>query len=332
MTTRRLIPMVAAALILAALYWRIHPGRIVRVLSASDRAWMAAAFAMLAPLVLAAAVRLLRLVPTRGISLPEAIELNLAAATLNLMLPSKMGDLAKGWFFRQRGHLSGSQALALVLFERGCDMLALLLWCAAGLAALPRRSRDATVLGWVIGAGLAAGLLALGSRACGRAVFGLLERRSPPSWRGRVAALRDAWETMQEFVWRRPARTLEVALESLGIWFVNLFQVWMFIRALGVAMPVMDAMALAPLGILAGLAPLTFGGAGTRDAATIYFFRAYFDPATGAALGVLLTARYLLLGLAGLPFLRAMSGGPEPAGQRAARGRAYPPPTSGSPR
>lgn len=313
--TRRLIPLVAAALILAALYWRINPGRIVRVLSASDKAWMAAAFAMLAPLVLAAAVRLVRLVPvTRGISLPEAIELNLAAATLNLALPSKMGDLAKGWFFRQRGHLSGSQALALVLFERGCDVLALFLWCAAGLAVLPRRSGDATVLGLVIGAGLAAGLLALVSRACGRAVFGLAERWSPPSWRGRVAALRDAWETMQEFVWRRPARTLEVALESLGIWFVNLFQVWMFIRALGVAMPVMDAMALAPLGILAGLAPVTFGGAGTRDAATIYFFRAYFDPATGAALGVLLTARYLLLGLAGLPFLRAMSGGGEPAG------------------
>jgi uncharacterized membrane protein YbhN (UPF0104 family) len=236
------------------------------------------------------------------------VELNLAAAALNLALPSKMGDLAKSWFLRQRGHLSGSRALALVLFERGCDMLALFLWCAAGLAMLPRRGGGLTALGLVIGAGVAAGLLALISRGFGRAAFGLAERCSPPAWRGRVAALRDAWETMQEFVWRRRGRAAEVALESLVIWFVNLFQVWMFIRALGVVMPVMDAIGLGPLGILAGLAPVTFGGVGTRDAATIYFFRPYFDAATGAALGVLLTARYLLLGLAGLPFLGAMSG------------------------
>jgi len=40
----------------------------------------------------------------------------------------EMGDIAKA-FMKERGHLSGSLSLSLVVFEKACDMLSLLLWC-----------------------------------------------------------------------------------------------------------------------------------------------------------------------------------------------------------
>ncbi len=57
------------------------------------------------------------------------------------------------------------------------------------------------------------------------------------------------------------------------------------------------------MAIFIGLLPVTFAGVGTRDAAMLYFL----GPATGKgvalALGVFATLRYVLAGLAGLPFI-----------------------------
>ena len=80
----------------------------------------------------------------------EANRLILVASVLNLVLPSKMGDIAKAWFMNDRGHLEGSLALSLVVFEKACDMLSLLLWCVFGLIVLPARK---TRLFWTMTAG-----------------------------------------------------------------------------------------------------------------------------------------------------------------------------------
>jgi hypothetical protein len=58
-----------------------------------------------------------------------------------MVLPSKMGDIAKAYFMRDRGHLEGSLALSLVVFEKACDMLSLLLWCVFGLFLIRRKMR-----------------------------------------------------------------------------------------------------------------------------------------------------------------------------------------------
>src|SRR5205085_9916362 len=95
--------------------------------------------------------RLQQLMPRSGqLGFGEANRLILVASVLNLVLPSKMGDIAKAYFMRDRGQLPGSLALSLVVFEKACDMLSLLLWCAFGLFFYP--AKDA--LFWTMTAGV----------------------------------------------------------------------------------------------------------------------------------------------------------------------------------
>ena len=86
--------------------------------------------------------------------------------------------------------------------------------------------------------------------------------------------------------WADRGRLLRVSVQSLSLWFVNLLQVWMFIRALGADVPLVESLGLTPLAILVGLLPVTFAGIGTRDIALVYFYRGYLDPPTAAALGL----------------------------------------------
>ena len=131
---KRLVSIAVSLAILGVIYWRIDVGGLVAALGASDLAWLAAALLALAPIAVVTAWRFTRLVPDSAhIGLGEAVRLTLAASSLNLVLPSKMGDLAKAWFIRERGHMAGSLAVALVVYEKTCDMLALLVWCVFGL-------------------------------------------------------------------------------------------------------------------------------------------------------------------------------------------------------
>jgi uncharacterized membrane protein YbhN (UPF0104 family) len=124
----------------------------------------------------------------------------------------------------------------------------------------------------------------------------------------RLRALRGSWHEMHALFWRAwPVCIMTMALSML-IWFLHLLQFWLMARALGAPLPMIVTLALVPLAILAGLLPLTLAGIGTRDAALIALLRSYMSPATGAALGVLATLRYLLPALAGLPALQRYLG------------------------
>jgi len=305
--------------ILAVIYWRVDLGAMGAVFRASRPGWLAVSLAMVVPLTLLTAHRLQVLAP-RGarISLGEAVSLTLAASVLNVVLPSKMGDVAKSYFIAERGHVSGALALALVVFEKGWDMLSLLAWCAFGLLFVSR----ADPLFWALAAAIAGGtvlmLLVLGSPRFAALAFRTVGARAPAKARGKLAALRDGWEEMQRRASRAPGRAAYVALVSLVLWFMHLLQIWLFIVALRASVPLVATLGLAPLAILAGLLPLTFAGVGTRDAALIFFFRDYFGPATGAALGLLATMRYVMPAVAGLPvFHRYLTVRREPAEQAA---------------
>ncbi|MCP4328531.1 MAG: flippase-like domain-containing protein [Alphaproteobacteria bacterium] len=303
---KRLISIAVSVAILGIIYWRIDFAALVASLVASDLLWLAAGLLALAPITAVTAWRFTRLVPDSAhIDLAEAVRLTLAASSLNLVLPSKMGDLAKAWFIRDRGHMTGSLAVALVVFEKTCDMLALLVWCVFGL--LLYADKDA--LFWVMTVGVAGGLaLGLTLLASSRitAGFFLIVSAKAPAPIGRAAAgLAEDWEAMHAYFWSDRRRVALIAAVSLVIWFMHLGQIWLLILALNAAVPFLDNLALAPLAILAGLLPLTFAGIGTRDAALIFFFAPFMAAPVAAALGVLCTLRYVLPAIAGLPFLGA---------------------------
>ena len=331
---KKLLSLIISLGLLAILYWKIDLARLFPVFAKSDPLWMTLSLGMVAPITLGTAWRLQQLLPRAGqLGFGEATRLILVASVLNLVLPSKMGDIAKAWFLRDRGHLDGTLALSLVVFEKACDMLSLLMWCAFGLAwvgwatvqggsgfdpvdfaestgatgqLLPEVLSSGALLYVFCTAGilalLALGLLLVGSQTFARFFFAAAVRHAPRSGSAKLAKLGASWSEMHRYFWESKARLLKVALTSIAIWLLHLLQIWMFILALRAWAPFLANLALSPLAILAGLLPLTFAGVGTRDAALVFFYAPYFDAPTAAALGLLCTARYLLPALAGLPF------------------------------
>lgn len=300
---KRLLSLVVSAALLAIIYWRIDVRALLPVFRHCDPFWMTASLGMVVPLTLCTAWRLRQLMPPAArLDWGEANRLILVASVLNLVLPSKMGDLAKAWFMRERGHLSGGLALALVVFEKSCDMLSLLVWCVFGLLLYPEKSWLFWSMTVGVGGGLIIGLLLIGSTAFAGLFFATGVRFAPPKLAARLASLHEAWDEMHGYFWKSKAQLFRVSATSIFVWFMHLAQVWMFILALRAWVPFTTNLALSPLAILAGLMPLTFAGIGTRDAALLFFYQPYLAAPTAAALGILCTARYVLPALAGWPF------------------------------
>jgi len=302
---KKLVSLFVSLAILAVIYWKIDFSKILAAFRNTDPLWLFASLAMVVPLTLFTSWRLQQLMPRRGqLGFGEANRLILVASVLNLVLPSKMGDIAKAYFMRDKGHMSGSLALSLVVFEKACDMLSLLLWCVFGLALYPQKD----LLFWTMSAGvfgsLLFGVLLLASTGFADFFFNTARRFAPAKVASKLAKLQESWSEMHGYFWASKLQLAKVVLTSVFIWYLHLLQIWMFALALRASVPVIANLAIAPLALLAGLLPLTFAGVGTRDPALVFFYKPYFpDAATAAALGVLCTARYLLPALGGLPFV-----------------------------
>jgi glycosyltransferase 2 family protein len=301
---RRLLPLGISVLILVAIYWEIDLRAWFRGFARSEPQLMTLSLAMVVPITLLTARRLQLLVPAPApIGFIEANRLILAASTFNMVLPAKMGDIVKAYFMARKGALSAALSFSIVVVEKAADTLALLLWCAFGLALYPQKDALFWTATMGVIVGLAAGTILLGSRKFARLVFNIAARVAPAGKIDNVRGFEAAWCEVHEFVWRDKLRLSIVSLQSVFLWFLHLLQIWLFILALRGFAPFLAAVALAPLAIFAGLVPLTFAGVGTRDAALIFLFRPYLDLPTAAALGVLCTARYFIPAVAGLPFL-----------------------------
>ncbi len=301
---KKLISIAVSLTILIVIYWKIDFPRLIEVFQNTDKLWMAISLGMVVPLTMLTAWRLQQLTPSRTrLGFGEANRLILTASVLNMVLPSKMGDIVKAYFIRERGHLEGSLSLSLVVFEKACDMLSLLLWCAFGLTLYPEKDW----LFWIMTAsvvfGLIIGLLLITSRQFANLLFQFVGKLAPKKIRLKIAKLRDSWTEMHKYFWRDKRHLLKITLTSIIIWFGHLLQIWFFTLTLKAWVPFLAHLALAPLAILAGLLPLTFAGVGTRDAALIAFYQPYMNAPTAAALGLLCTSRYLLPALGGIPFL-----------------------------
>ncbi len=328
---KKLVSLIVSLGLLALIYWKIDLKRLLPVFAGSDGVWMAISLAMVVPLTMLTAWRFQRLVPAEGrITFGEANRLILSASVLNLVLPSKMGDIAKAFFMPG---LQRALALSLVVFEKACDMLSLLFWCVFGLVwvrvdggktmqafdpntwfaqlhmanPLPAWI-DRELIYWacfaVVGGSLALGILLLGSQRFAGIFFGAGQRFAPGKVKAKFAKLQGSWNAMHTYFWGSKTRLVQVTTMSVLIWLLHLLQIWFFIFALRAACPFLANLALSPLAILAGLAPLTFAGVGTRDFALVLLYAAYFDAPTAAALGVLCTARYVLPAIGGVPFFQ----------------------------
>jgi uncharacterized protein (TIRG00374 family) len=301
---KKLVSLIFSSLILVVLYWRIDFVHLSAIVRKSNLPWLTVSILMNIPLVLATSWRLRELMPVSAkIRMTEANRLILMASVLNMVLPSKMGDVAKAYFMTERGHLKGSLSLALVIFEKACDMLSLLLWCAGALLFYPQKSPLFWLITVAIAGSFVFGTMILCSGRFANIFFTAGRSIAPGRVKDKLHALQASWEEMQAYFWQDKTRFMVISGSSVFIWLLHLLQIWFFILTLNSSTPFWANLALSPLAILAGLVPLTFAGVGTRDAAIVMLYKPYMDAATALALGVLCTSRYLVPALMGLPFL-----------------------------
>lgn len=306
---KRFISIAVSTAILIVLYNKIDFQALLEVFRTCDPFWMVVSLGMVVPITFFTGWRLKQLMPPGAdIGLWESNKLILAASVLNMVLPSKMGDIAKAYFMRERGNMSGSLSLSVVVFEKACDMLSLLLWCAVGLVLYPQKDAFFWTMTVGILGGLVLGVLLLGSKAFAQFFFISLRRIAPKKIGAKLEKMQASWGEMHDYFWGDTGQLLRVTGMSVFVWFLHLLQIWLFILALNAWVPPLVSFALSPLAILAGLLPLTFAGVGTRDAALVALYAPYFSAATGAALGLLCTSRYFLPAIGGLPFLNQYMG------------------------
>ncbi|MDJ0692327.1 MAG: lysylphosphatidylglycerol synthase transmembrane domain-containing protein [Xenococcaceae cyanobacterium MO_188.B32] len=307
MNLKRFISLFVSVAILFIIYSQIDTQKLIKIIQNCDLIWMTIGLGMVIPLIIFTSWRLQQLMPKQtSLKFVEANRLILGASVLNMVFPSKMGDIAKAYFMRERNGVSGSLSLAIVIFEKACDLLSLLLWCALGLILYPAKDSLFWTMTTGVIAGLVLGILMLSSRQFADLFFDLLTRLVPKKITDKLKKMQLSWREMHDYFWGDKKQLMLITTTSMFIWFLHLLQIWLFIIALKASAPFIISIALSPLSLLAGLLPITFAGIGTRDAALIYFYQPYFSEATGAALGWLCTSRYFLPAIIGLPFLGQM--------------------------
>lgn len=300
---RKLIGLTVSLILIGAIYWRIDRDALWLTLRDADGWWLIGSLGMIIPLMAMTAWRLRLLMPhPERLSLAEAMRLTLIAAVLNMVLPSKMGDLVKAYAVADRCGVSGSLALSLAVFEKAWDMASLLAWCAVALLIFPGDAAPLRLLGGVISILLVMTVLLLTPGPFPKTIFRLAHTILPQKLSPRLVNLESAWHAVVGYAWRQ-RQIWFVIVSSIVLWFFHLAQIWGFAQALSAPVPFVANLALAPLVILAGLLPFTLAGVGTRDAAIIVLYAPYMSPAVAAGLGILCTMRYVIPALMGIPFI-----------------------------
>lgn len=311
---KRLIAAIVTVALLAFIFASVDRDALARNF-AQVRPWtFALALAMFVPQVWAMAARWRRLVGVfTPLPMAEAVSLILASQTMNLVLPSKAGDLTKALFLKSSGVLDLKRSVNIVVFEKMLDVAALALIMLAGVVLLLLRgaSHLETAAGLTAGAMGLVAVAAVGviyfvppDRLPGlRRFLAVLEAR--PRLERLAQLVRAGHETIALLQSRGARRGLIIAYSFL-IWALHLIQIYLFFVCFSPVMtaptPLAQFLSLVPLAIFIGLVPVSIAGFGTRDAALIAFFPQHAPPVmVGVAMFVNL--RYIVPALAGLPFL-----------------------------
>jgi len=296
-----LVSLIASGLLLGFLYSRLDVRLIAQALLRADRLWLAISISIILPITLLRAARFLWVAPAGALTgIGEALRLTLVASALNLFAPAKAGDLIKGYAVAKRSATSPGVSLALVIYERLCDLFALIFWCVLGWTIGQPLSGRLDAPFWLLlgicGAGCA--ILLLSDRAA-ETVRAIVTRVRP---RGRLGALLTLAEGWPDLLLLLRRRRRWIVLISLGLWLAHLFQIWLFTVALSTQVPFFVCASLSAVALMAGQMPFTLAGLGARDVALVLLMSPYMPSESAAALGILIVTRGLIPALIGMPF------------------------------
>ncbi len=285
------------------LYRNLNLRQVGEALLTADRLWLIISIGMIVPITLLRAIRFFWVAPAGALpGIGEAFKLTLVSSALNVFVPAKAGDLIKSYFVARRSDTSTGVAIAIIVYERLCDMFGLIFWCLLGwFVGRPEVTSLPGAFWLLLGMlGAMCGVLISSERAA--AMWRTLMMRMIPD--GKLRKLRQlavGWPDLLEVL--RTRRKWIVPF-SLLLWLGHLFQIWLFTVALSLDVPFTVCASLSAIALMAGQLPLTLAGLGTRDVALVVLLAPYMAPESAAAMGVLISTRNFLPPLIGIPLMR----------------------------
>jgi len=293
------LALACSAAILVAIYTHIDFRSLVQHLIHVHPLYFGAALACFVPQVLVTSIRWrIMMAGIRPLTLAESVRMVMAGKALNALVPSKLGEMSKAYFLKLGGEVDTGQSVSAVILEKVMDLAGLCTILLLGVFLAPGFT-EPVLAGAAISAGVLGGvacLLVLPLGGLGRKLAG-----HGGKWK-RLGQLLTGWDAVLA-VWRgRGSTLLWILALSTFLWGLHVLQIYLFFPSLNHPVPVPPALAYIPLGILAGLLPITIGGMGTRDTALILLFAPYADAAVMAGVGLLCTMRYWADTLFGVPF------------------------------
>lgn len=238
----------------------------------------------------------------------SALKSYFIASSFNLLLPSKLGDLGKGALCARLDHRAYPLELHLfTLYEKVSDLYALLFLGVAfslvsrwigGADRLPALEQGGVFAGlrWVLIVAVVVLTLVLLPHRRG----GYLERALKPlPLKFREAAMFAGRFSGGNFVMFQGV--------SLVLWLLHLLQMLLFAQCLGMALWSASGVLALIAAVVIGLLPISFAGIGPRDGALVALLAPVYGPVQPLLLGILLTSRYVLPALVGLPLISQLA-------------------------
>lgn len=282
-----------SAVSIAVMATVIDIGATAQTLAQTDLRFVAATLLLLPAQIGLRTLRWQLLLPARDdgtrAGVLRVLPVLLAGYLGNLVLPARLGELARAYLMARRERLSFSRVLGSVLLERVIDLasIALLAMAAAAYLGAPGWMVRGMAIVAAIGAVVVLVLVASGIPRAVRAVVAVIGRRADPV-RVALDQVRSFGEGAHGGGWRRLA--LAVVLSTVTWLFVaGVF--WLTARALGLQLGMAGSMLVAAVTTLGTAIPSAPANLGTFEAAAVLVLSVLgLDAAEALALAILVHA------------------------------------------
>jgi uncharacterized membrane protein YbhN (UPF0104 family) len=280
---------------------KIGFGAVVHALARANPVYLAAGYAIAVITILLTVWQWNGLATANGVARTyrRCLHLELGGDVFDAALPSSIG----GDFVRATSLAESPDervpAAASVVLRRLCNFPGMIVITAVGLLTTLSLGYADRIRPFALGAvagGLALVVLALSPAMGLIGRWGLLRR-------GPGLAVAKLLNTLHAFRGER-SHLVRATLRGLLFWTVVVASQSMFIRALGIHIPLMYSALVITTATAITMLPISLGGYGLREGAFAAFLAAggHASAAQGAAVGVCITVQMLALGVIGIPF------------------------------
>ncbi len=210
----------------------------------------------------------------------------MCALSLNSVLPSKLGDLFKVYYFKDQGI---SQMLGAVFTERILDIVSLTLLLLIGSLILNKLTFIYISLSLILMFILSVSFLYIIRKKL---------RKST-----KYSLLKNLLYSINWII-QRPRKGIILFSLSFLIWFCSITQIYLLFLAVSANVDFLYFSSAIIIVIFVSLIPITIAGMGTRESAILYLFSSFANNDVLLAAGLLFSFfRYWLLSILGIPFL-----------------------------